>query len=354
MPFHWLDRLHRLGIDLAEQGRLPDAAVRLGIRRMLAERERQLAAGTASERLARHRAFLNAMREAPIALLPEQANRQHYEVPAAFFEKVLGPRLKYSACLYERGVRDLAGAEDAMLARSCERAGLEDGMRVLDLGCGWGSLSLFVAERFPHCDVLAVSNSKAQAEAIRHRCDTLGTRRVRVLTADVNGFDPAERFDRVLSVEMFEHVRNWARLLRRIRGWLAPEGRVFVHHFAHREAAYPYLAESERDWMAREFFSGGMMPSDGLLLEHPEDLLVEERWRVGGLHYHRTCEHWLARLDAAREAVLAIFSATYGAPQAARWLQRWRLFFLACSELFRWRDGEAWWVVHARLAPRSG
>ena len=347
------DVVSRLLIDQVELGRVSDGLVRRGIRAMLGERLRQEGAGDPGERLARQRAFVASMRHSPVALVPEKANEQHYEVPAAFFERVLGPRLKYSACLYAPGVESLAQAEDAMLALTCERAGIEDGMRVLDLGCGWGSLSLWLAERFPGCEVVAVSNSKGQAERIRQRCDALGTDRVRVVTADINAFEPGVRFDRVVSVEMFEHTRNWELLLRRIASWLTDDGRLFAHFFCHREFAYPYAAASPRDWMAREFFSGGMMPSDTLVLEFQDDLQVEERWRVGGLHYHRTCEAWLANLDAERDAVREILAATYGREQAERWLQRWRLFFLACSELFRTRRGDEWWVSHVRMAPRG-
>jgi cyclopropane-fatty-acyl-phospholipid synthase len=340
-------------IEQVERGRIPDSLVRLGIRRMLKERVRQLAGSGPSERLEAQRAFIAAMRRAPIALAPEKANQQHYEVPAEFFDRVLGPRLKYSACLHPAGVSSLGEAEEAMLQLTCERAAIEDGMRVLDLGCGWGSLSLWIAERFPRCRVLAVSNSKAQAERIRRRCDALGTDRVTVVTADVNSFDPGELFDRVVSVEMFEHARNWELLLRRIGSWLVPDGRLFTHFFCHRESAYPYEAAGPRDWMATQFFTGGMMPSDSLILEFQDDLRVEERWRVGGLHYHRTCEAWLSNLDVQRRGVRSILVATYGAEQADRWLQRWRLFFLACSELFRYRGGDEWWVSHVRLAPHG-
>jgi cyclopropane-fatty-acyl-phospholipid synthase len=348
LPLAWIGRSV---IDWAERGLLPDALVRLGIRRMLDERVQEQTRGDPEARLQAQRSFLAELRRAPLALVPDKANEQHYEVPASFFERVLGPRLKYSACLFEPGTTGLTRAEEAMLALTCRRAGLEDGMRVLDLGCGWGSLSLWIAERFPACRVLAVSNSKRQAEHIRRGCDALGTDRVRVVTADMNGFAPGERFDRVLSVEMFEHMRNWQLLLRRIASWLEPEGRLFVHHFGHREVAYPYEAASERDWMARHFFTGGIMPSDGMLLEFQDDLRVEERWRVGGEHYRRTCEAWLANLDGAREALLPVLAETYGAGQAARWLGRWRLFFLACAELFGYRGGDEWWVIHTRLAP---
>jgi cyclopropane-fatty-acyl-phospholipid synthase len=343
-----------LGIRLAEAGLVPDPLLRIGIRRLLRRRLRELEAGGAEVQLRAKRAFLDAQRQAPIALVPELANEQHYEVPPAFFEQVLGPRMKYSCALWPDGVRELAAAEEHMLALTLERAGVEDGMRVLDLGCGWGSLSLYLAERHPHCRVLAVSNSKPQREFILGRAARGGLDNVEVVTADVNRFEPEARFDRVVSVEMFEHVRNHERLLARIARWLAPGGRLFVHHFSHREHAYPYEAAGDDDWMARHFFSGGLMPSDDLLLHHPRDLRVEEQWRVSGTHYQKTSEAWLARLDASRERVLPVLAQAYGPAQAGLWLQRWRLFFLACAELFGWQDGEQWWVSHVRMAPAEG
>ena len=332
---------------IAEAGLLPDSLIRFGIRRMLAERLRDLAGSTPVAQ----QAFLAACRRGPIALVPDLANEQHYEVPPAFFERVLGPQLKYSCCLWDPGVATLAEAEDRMLALSCERAGIRDGMAVLDLGCGWGSLSLHVAARFPACRVLAVSNSKPQREFILARAAQRGLANVAVVTADVNHFEAPQRFDRVVSIEMFEHVRNHEALLARIAGWLEPEGRLFVHHFCHREQAYPYEDAGTSDWMARHFFSGGMMPSEDWLQHFERDLVAVNRWRVGGIHYARTSFAWLANLDAQRAALRPIFAAAYGERDAKRWMQRWRLFFLACAELFAYRDGGEWFVTHQLLAP---
>ena len=340
-----------LAESVVESGLVPDRLLRLAIRRMLAERLREL---DAEDGQAAKLSFVEACRKSPIALDPERANEQHYEVPPAFFESVLGPRLKYSCTLWEglpEGGETLAAAEERMLARTADRAGLRDGMDVLDLGCGWGSLSLWAAERFPNARILAVSNSALQAEFIQSRARYHGLGSLRVTTADVNAFEPGERFDRVVSVEMFEHVRNHERLLARIADWLAPGGRLFVHHFAHREHAYAY-EDRGASGMARHFFSGGMMPSEDWLSQFDHDLVVEERWRVPGAHYARTCEAWLGQLDACRDAVLAIFEESYGRYAAKRWLQRWRIFFLACAELFAYRGGEEWVVAHRLLAPR--
>jgi cyclopropane-fatty-acyl-phospholipid synthase len=335
------------GIALAEAGLVPDPLVRLGIRRMLRARLRELDGQDAA---AAERELSASMRSGPLALVPELANRQHYEVDAELFERVLGPNLKYSCALWPDGVESLGAAEAAMLALTCERAGIEDGMRILDLGCGWGSLSLWVAERFPHAQVLAVSNSKPQRELILRRARERGCRNLEVVTADVNEFDPGERFDRVASVEMFEHVRNWEGLLGRVAEWLAPEGRLFVHVFCHRSRAYAYEDRGPGDWMARTFFSGGLMPSFELLPRCARGLALEQSWRVSGLHYQRTCEAWLRNLDAAREELRPALWRSYGGEDAELWRRRWRLFFMACSELFGFRRGEEWGVGHYRLA----
>ena len=343
------------GIDLAERGMLPDPILRAGIRRLLRQRLRELDPRDGEAVEQRRRRFERECRRGPVALVPARANQQHYEVSAGFFQHVLGPRLKYSCAWWPPGVADLAAAEEAMLTLCAERAQLEDGMHILDLGCGWGSLSLWVAERLPNARVLAVSNSKTQREYILNRAARSGLTNVEVTTADVNEFDPERRFDRVLSIEMFEHVRNHSLLLSRIAGWLAPMGKLFVHHFAHRSCAYPYETSGEDDWMGRTFFSGGMMPAHDLLLRNQRDLRVDEIWCVNGRHYQRTCEAWLARQDARREALRPVLAQTYGSAQAALWHRRWRLFFLACAELFGYHNGNEWWVTHALMSPgRSG
>ncbi len=333
-------------VTVAEHGLVPDAALSLGIRSLLARRLRRERAGGAEARAARRAELLNVMRAAPVAVDTDAANRQHYEVPAAFFERVLGPRLKYSACLWPDGVATLAAAEEAMLALTCERAELADGQDVLELGCGWGSLTLWMAEHYPASRILAVSNAASQAEFIRDRAAQCGLGNIECVTADVREFDPGRRFDRVVSIEMFEHMRNWEQLMRRIAGWLTPEGKLFIHIFCHRDNAYLFQTEGAVDWMGRHFFTGGLMPSEDLPRYFQEDLVLEGQWRVNGRHYARTCRAWLRRLDADRTAARDIFSGEYGPGEAARQVQRWRLFFMACEELFAWKGGEEWFVTH--------
>jgi cyclopropane-fatty-acyl-phospholipid synthase len=340
-------------IGLAERGWLPDSLIRWGVRGMLERRLREEAAGDCERAQERMEAWLDEVRGSPVAIETRAANAQHYELPPDLFGLILGPWRKYSACLWRPGTRLLAHAEEEMLALTCERAGIEDGMRVLDLGCGWGSLSTWIARNYPHCRVLALSNSKDQREHILSRRDTLGLTGLEVVTADVNYFEASDRFDRVVSVEMFEHVRNHPLLLSRIARWLEPEGRLFVHAFCHRSLAYPYEAEGESNWMGRHFFTGGMMPSDAWLLRCQDDLRVLRQWRLSGEHYQRTLDAWLRNLDTSRELAREILQDVYGPDQASIWLQRWRLFLLACSELFGYRGGQEWWVGHYLFGLRA-
>ena len=338
-------------IDIAERRWIPDTLVRLGIRRLLEGRRRDIAR-TAPDGEAALRDLITEMESSPIALDVSKANEQHYEVPASFFELVLGPHLKYSACHWGEGVSSLAEAERAMLELTAERAGIEDGMRVLDLGCGWGSLSIWIASAYPACRIEAVSNSATQAELIRSRCRERGLDNVAVSTVDMNAFAPVGRFDRVVSIEMFEHMRNYRDLLSRIAGWLEPDGRLFVHVFCHRSHPYLFEVDGRNDWMARHFFTGGLMPSQDLLTRFDRDLVVERRWAVDGRHYEKTSHAWLERLDARADEALAILADVYGTAEAPRRLQRWRMFFLACAELFGYEGGGEWFVSHYLLRRR--
>ena len=336
----------RMALSWVEQGRVPDSVVRRGIRRLCEARLRELAGGDAERAAAVAEAFVRSMREAPTAPLPELANNQHYELPAELFGLALGPRRKYSSAWWPAGVADLAQAEERALEATCERAGLADGQRILELGCGWGSLTLWMAERYPRSRILAVSNSHSQRAHILVEVMRRGLGNVAVVTADMNRFATAERFDRIVSVEMFEHMRNWESLFARVHGWLVPGGRFFMHVFCHRTTPYAFEDRDSSDWMSRHFFSGGMMPSDDLALRTSGPLRLLERWRWDGTHYEKTANAWLANLDAARDRAMPVLECTYGKAQAPIWLQRWRLFFMACAELFGYRGGQEWWVSH--------
>lgn len=335
-------------IQMMERGMFPDALIRRGIRQLLRRRLQTEGLGDIETRGERQRQLLALLRRSPVAVATAAANQQHYELPAAFFSQVLGPRRKYSCCYYPSGIQGLAAAEEAMLRLCCERAGLRDGMDVLELGCGWGSLTLWMAEHYPAASITAVSNSTSQREFIEAIAQNRGLRNLRLVTADMNDFCSANRFDRVVSVEMFEHMRNQAELLRRIAGWLKDDGRLFVHIFCHREWAYLFETAGDDNWMGRYFFTGGLMPSDHLLFYFNDSLVVQDHWRVNGRHYQQTCEDWLRALDENRENILPMLQQCYG-PAATVWLQRWRVFFMACAELFGFGAGNEWFVSHYLL-----
>jgi len=332
-------------IAQVERGRIPDPLVRAGIRQLLKQRLREESADVeaANQRLY---ALIESMAASPVAMSTELANEQHYELPAAFFLRALGPRLKYSCCLWPAGVDTLEQAEVAMLGLTCERAGLEDGQDVLELGCGWGSLSLWMAEHYPSSRITVVSNSGSQRAFIEEQRDQRGLGNLTVITADMNDFDTELRFDRVVSLEMFEHMRNQAELMRRVSGWLRPGGRLFVHIFCHRELAYVFRTEGDDNWMGKYFFTDGLMPSDNLLLHFQNELRLQRRWRVNGVHYEKTSNAWLARMDAARAELLPVFAQVYGDDEAERWINRWRVFFMSCAELFGFAGGNEWYVSH--------
>jgi len=332
-------------IQLAEKRWLPDPLIRFGMRRMLRGRltqENKLAGSDYDRALDR---FADRQRQSVVTIETHRANEQHYEVPAKFFELVLGARLKYSCGLWENAAATLDESEAAMLRLTCQRAGIEDGMRVLELGCGWGSLSLWIAEHYPHCQITSLSNSSSQKTFIDGKCAEREFKNVQVLTADVGKFDTDKKFDRVVSVEMFEHVRNHENLLSRIAKWLEPDGKLFVHIFCHRNLAYTFETEGEENWMGRHFFSGGIMPAEDLFLRYQRDMTVKQQWWINGVHYARTCEAWLSRLDTCEPTVQRVLAITSRESQKVL-VQRWRMFFMACAELFHFNDGDEWGVGH--------
>lgn len=337
--------LFGLALKAVENGRVPDFLVRPAIRRLLRRRLNELE-GSPGELAARETAFREACCASPVALVPELANEQHYEVPPEYFSLVLGGRLKYSSCEWPEGVTCLDAAENAALTTTCERAGLADGQAILELGCGWGSLTLWMAEHYPNSTITAVSNSNGQREWIEGQARECGFDNVKVVTADMNDFSTEGQFDRVVSVEMFEHMRNHEELLRRISTWLKPAGRLFVHIFCHKTSSYLFEARDERDWMAKHFFSGGMMPSANLLPSYQLDLKLVNQWQWNGQHYEKTCNAWLAKQDAAKDEVLRLFSDANGAETAVMWMNRWRMFHMACAELFGFNGGREWFVAH--------
>ncbi|MBI2813578.1 MAG: class I SAM-dependent methyltransferase [Opitutae bacterium] len=323
---------------------LPDWLIRLGIRRLLRLRLREIAHPSPEQQL---RQFAEALRAQPIAINTTDSKEQHYEVPTAFYRLCLGPRLKYSSALYEHGTETLAQAEEAMLALTCERAQLADGLDILELGCGWGSLTLWMAEKYPRARITGVSHSRTQREHILGEAQRRGLANVSIITCDMNDLAlDAGRWDRVVSVEMFEHMKNWPRLMANIARWLRPGGMFFAHVFTHARVAYHFEARDASDWMSRYFFTGGLMPAHGLFPLFQDDLKLVQDWRVNGTHYARTAEHWLHNMDAHRAEILPLFAQTYGADQAVKWWSYWRVFYLACAELWWFRAGEEWHVSH--------
>jgi len=336
----------RFAINWVEQGIVPDTVIRAGIRRLCDQRLFEIGAGDCETGCFTSEAFARAMEASEIAPVPHLANTQHYEVPADFFALALGPHRKYSSAWWPAGTESLEQAEAVALATTCEHAALADGQSILELGCGWGSLTLWMAARYPQSRITAVSNSHSQRTWILDEAERRGLPNVQVITADMNQFSTERRFDRVVSVEMFEHMRNWPALFARVHDWLKPGGRFFMHVFCHRSTPYAFVDGGPSDWMSRHFFSGGMMPSDDLALRFQRQLRFVQRWRWDGRHYEKTANAWLANVDARKADVLAVMARTYGESAAQVWLQRWRIFFMACAEMFGYRNGQEWWVSH--------
>ena len=330
---------------LLEKNALPDWLVRVGIRRLLAQRIRQ--ENTGEDPKLRLEAYVHDLKHRPIAEDTRAANEEHYEVPTAFFQKCLGKRLKYSGCYFPRGDESLDQAEEAMLELYVERGRIADGQEILELGCGWGSLSLYLAERFPGARITGVSNSRTQKQYIDSEAQRRGLANLKIITCDMNTFDAeAGRFDRVVSIEMFEHMKNYQALMAGVARWLKPGGLLFVHIFTHRRLAYHFVARDQTDWMARYFFTGGQMPSHELLMQFQERLSLVSDWTVSGTHYQRTAEEWLRNMDRNRKEIMPLFRETYGEGNAIKWWAYWRVFFMSCAELWGYKGGEEWIVSH--------
>ncbi|MFN2333331.1 MAG: cyclopropane-fatty-acyl-phospholipid synthase family protein [Wenzhouxiangellaceae bacterium] len=340
-------------IDWAERGWVPDFVLRLAIRQLLRIRLADEHAGHPDRQAETYAAVVDELRKSPIAIETTAANRQHYEVPPAFYRIALGQHLKYSSGLWHDTTVDLNQAEQNMLELTCKRAALEDGQQILELGCGWGSLTLWMAKCYPNSRITAVSNSASQRDFILDQARQRGLGNLNVLTRDVNELELEARFDRVVSVEMFEHVRNYQHLMGRIAHWLKPGGLLFVHIFCHRLLMYPFETEGQGNWMGRHFFTGGLMPAADTLLCFQDDLKFQRRWLIDGTHYSKTARAWLERLDRERASARAVLAADSSVSPDLQ-IQRWRMFFMACEELFGYDHGRQWMVGHFLFGRRAG
>lgn len=340
-------------IEFAEKKMVPDSVIRVGIRQLLKKRLQDEMAFDPEQASLRKQHCIEMLRSSPIAIETDAANEQHYEVPAAFYELVLGKHLKYSGCLWNNECLTLDDAERTMLDLYLQRAQLENGQHILELGCGWGSLTLHMAEHLPYARITAVSNSSSQRRFIEKRLQERGLSNVRVITCDVNELSLDEQFDRIVSIEMFEHMRNYQRLFDKIGHWLREDGKLFVHIFCHRSVVYPFETEGDDNWMGRYFFTGGLMPSADTLLHFQQKLQIDQQWLVNGKHYQRTAEAWLDNADEHQAEIIRLFEQSYGADEAKVWWQRWRLFFMACAELFGYRDGTEWLVGHYLFSKKT-
>ncbi len=335
----WYDKL-------IEQNKVPDLLLRKGIRNLLKQRLNDENKGGVEAQQAHLMSLIAQLKASPIAVNTADANQQHYEVPTTFYQYCLGKNLKYSSGYWKTGVTDIDTSEDDMLELTCQRADLQNGQQVLELGCGWGSLSLYMAAKFPKSTFKVVSNSRTQKIFIDDTAKERGIKNLVVITADINTFSIEEQFDRIVSVEMFEHMRNYQLLMQKTASFLKPDGKVFIHIFTHKEYAYLFEVKDDTDWMSKYFFTGGIMPSDDLLFYFNDHLTVEDHWHVSGTHYAKTSEAWLKNMDAHKAGIMPLFEATYGKDQALKWWVYWRIFYMACAELWKYNNGNEWIVSH--------
>lgn len=331
---------------LLEKNKIPDFLLRIGIRRLLKQRLKDENKGSAQAQQTHLNELIAELKASPIAINTADANTQHYEVPTEFYQYCLGKHLKYSSGYWNAGVTDIDASEKEMLELSCKRADLKNGQDVLELGCGWGSLSLFMSAKYPTSNFTVVSNSKTQKTYIDEQAQLRNLKNLAVITADINNFTTDKMFDRVVSVEMFEHLRNYQLLFKRIRSWLKDDGKMFVHIFTHKNYAYKFEVTDETDWMSKYFFTGGIMPSNDLFNYFKDDLIVKDQWLANGMHYSKTSEAWLKNMDAHQSDIMLLFEKTYGKTQALKWWVYWRIFFMACAELWACNKGEEWMVSH--------
>lgn len=331
---------------LLENDVVPDSMIRRRIRSLLAQRLRDEERPTQELQQQHLNSIIAELKASPIAIETRAANDQHYEIPAPFFQYVMGKRMKYSSCYWTDEIKTLDAAEEMALQITCDYAELRDGMQVLELGCGWGSLTMYMAEHFPSAQITAVSNSASQKVYIDEQCKQRGLNNVRIITADMNAFSIQETFDRVVSVEMFEHMRNYKILLERINGFLKPGGKLFVHIFTHNRFTYYFDVKDSSDWMSRYFFTGGIMPSDHLLFYFNDHLHVKEHWHWDGTHYEHTANEWLRNMDKHKKEIMPVLENVYGNEEKQKWWVYWRVFFMACAELWGYKQGREWFVSH--------
>tara|TARA_B100001540_G_scaffold117028_1_gene104934 strand:- start:5717 stop:6757 length:1041 start_codon:yes stop_codon:yes gene_type:complete len=338
--------MRKLAIKFAELGILPDYLVRKGVRIFLNQRLKEICISDPEQAAYIQKSFVKMMQSSEIAPLPAIANQQHYEVPTTFFKEVLGNNLKYSSCYWNEEVNNLDEAESLALSITCQHADLQNGMEVLELGCGWGSLTLWIASHYPNSKILGISNSASQRDYIISQAKKRNLNNIEIETVDMNKFETNKKYDRIVSVEMFEHMRNYQLLYKKIHSWLNQEGKFFKHIFCHRLTPYEFIIDDDSDWMSQYFFTAGIMPSDNLPYYFQEKLKLDNHWRWSGTHYQKTSNEWLYNMDSKKEIILPIIKDTYGEQNIRIWWNRWRIFFMACAELFGFDNGNQWWVSH--------